>query len=309
MDLSPKWRYKVQRLRSSLREVLGKKEGAYDTAHRMCPNCRALVERGASTCSFCGVSLRSPRSRSTNSTPGRVMGIIPIPTTATAAICAVDIAIYAIMWYMTQNLASANMTSAPSLGGIDGSVVIRLGAKCPLIFFAGQWWRLVTANFLHLGLLHIFFNLWCLIDLGPMVESLFTTPKFIVMYLVTGVCGFLLSLWYSPYGVSAGASAAILGLIGILIGASFHHGSLGKDLRSQLWKWLIYIFIFGLFFSIDNAAHVGGLLSGIAFGYLMPEGEPMTRAAESLWNSLAVLSVLIIAGSFAMMALNLAHAR
>ncbi|MGH9432131.1 MAG: rhomboid family intramembrane serine protease, partial [Terriglobia bacterium] len=114
---------------------------------------------------------------------------------------------------------------------------------------------------------------------------------------------------YSPFGVSAGASAAILGLIGIMIGASFHHGSLGKDIRSQLWKWLIYIFIFGLFFAIDNAAHVGGLLSGIAFGYLVKEGEPLTRTSESVWNTLAVLSVLLIAGSFALMALNLAQAR
>jgi rhomboid protease GluP len=308
MDLPPKWWFKVQRLRQSLLGAWGKKEESFDAPHRMCPNCRALVERGASSCPFCGASLRAPRSRRTSSTPGRVMGVIPIPTTATAAICAINIAIYAVMWYMTQNIASANLTSAPGLGGIDGNVIIRMGAKCPLIF-AGQWWRLVTANFLHLGLLHIGFNLVCLIDLGPMVESLFTTPKFIVMYLVTGVCGFLLSLWYSPFGVSAGASAAILGLIGIMIGVSFHHGSLGKDLRSQLWKWLIYIFIFGLFFSIDNAAHVGGLLSGLALGYLVTEGEPLSRASESLWNSLAVVSVLIIAGSFALMALNLAHAR
>jgi rhomboid protease GluP len=308
MDFSPKWWFKMQRWKASLREALGKKEEAVESSHRMCPNCRALVERGASTCPFCSVSLRSPRPRSRASAPGRVMGVIPIPTTATATICAVNVALYAVMWYMTQNVAAANLTAAPGLGGIDGNVVIRMGAKCPLIF-AGQWWRLVTANFLHLGLLHIFFNLWCLVDIGPMVESLFTTPKFIVMYLATGVCGFLLSLWYSPFTVSAGASAAILGLIGILIGASFHHGSLGKDLRSQLWRWLIYIFIFGLFFSIDNAAHVGGLLSGIALGYLVPQGEPQTQASESLWNTLAVLSVLVIAGSFAMVALNLAHAR
>jgi membrane associated rhomboid family serine protease len=308
MDLNPKWWFKLQRWKSSLQQALGKKEESYDPTHRMCPNCRALIERGASTCPFCGVHLRSPRARGSTSTPGRVMGVIPVPTTATAALCAVNVLIYAVMWYMTQNIASANMTSAPGLGGIDGSVLIRMGAKCPLIF-AGQWWRLVTANFLHLGLLHIFFNMWCLVDIGPMVESLFGTPKFMVLYLVTGVCGFLLSLWYSPFVVSAGASAAILGLIGIMIGASFHHGTMGKDLRSQLWKWLIYIFIFGLFFAIDNAAHIGGLISGLALGYFVEEGEPLTQAAETLWNTLAVLSVLIIAGSFALMALNMTHPR
>ena len=105
--------------------------------------------------------------------------------------------------------------------------------------------------------------------------------------------------------MSVGASGAVLGLIGILIGASFHHGHLGKAYRGMLWRWLIYIFIFGLFFAVDNAAHIGGLLCGLAFGYLVSEGEPTTREGERLWNALAVLSVIIIAGSFALMALQL----
>jgi hypothetical protein len=68
---------------------------------------------------------------------------------------------------------------------------------------------------------------------------------------------------------------------------------------------LIYIAIFGIFFQADNAAHFGGLASGLALGYFIPEGEPTTRPGENLWNTLAVLSVLIIAGSFVMMTLLL----
>ena len=104
--------------------------------------------------------------------------------------------------------------------------------------------------------------------------------------------------------MSVGASGSILGMIGVLIGASFHHGQLGKDYRSQLWRWVIYILIFGLFFA-DNAAHIGGLVTGILLGYLVSEGEAETRAAQNLWNILAVLCVVIIAGSFALMALQL----
>jgi rhomboid protease GluP len=159
--------------------------------------------------------------------------------------------------------------------------------------------------FLHAGLLHIGMNMWCMVDLGPQVESLFSTTKFTVLYLVTGVAGFVLSLWWSPMGMSVGASGAIMGMIGILIGASFHHGHLGKEYRSQLWKWVIYIAVFGIFFNIDNAAHLGGLASGLALGYFIPEGEPTTRPSENLWNTLAVLSVLIIAGSFALMTMQL----
>jgi len=75
----------------------------------------------------------------------------------------------------------------------------------------------------------------------------------------------------------------------------------------MLWRWVIYIFIFGLlpFFAVDNAAHLGGLVSGLVLGYLVPEGEPVTRSSENWWNALALLAVFLMAGSFALMALQL----
>jgi membrane associated rhomboid family serine protease len=270
----------------------------------MCPHCRALIDRDASVCPLCGERTGPLRAQGGSGTPGRVLGVIPVPTTASAVIVVANLALYAIEWYMTQNSARAQLYGAPAMGGIDGEVVLRLGAKAPYIF-EGQWWRLVTAMFLHLGLFHIGMNMWCLVDLGPEVESLFSTTKFTVLYLATGVFGFLVSLWWSPYGVSAGASGAIMGLIGILIGASFHHGHLGKEYRGQLWRWVIYIAIFGILFPVDNAAHFGGLLSGLLLGYLIPEGEPATRPSENLWNGLAVLAVLIVGGSFGLMAMQL----
>ena len=304
MELPPKFWFQLERLKKALRSTFGESKQNYDTSHRMCPNCRALVERGASVCPFCGEKLRSPRARSSPGAPGRILGVIPIPSTATSAVVAVTIALYGISWYMTATSASAQFNGAPAMGGISGDVLLRLGAKSPDIL-VGQLWRLVTAIFLHAGLFHIGMNLWCLFDLGPEVESLFSTAKFVVFYLVTGVVGFVLSLWWRPLGTSVGASGAICGLIGILIGASFHHGHLGKAYRSQLWRWVIYIAIFGIFLPIDNAAHFGGLIAGILLGYVVPEGEADTQASQNLWNILALLSVVIIAGSFALMALQL----
>ncbi len=299
MELPPKFWFQLERLKKALRSAFGSPEQKYDTSHRMCPNCRALIERNASVCPFCGEKLRSPRARSSSGTPGRIMGIIPIPSTATSAIVAVTIALYGISWYMT-----ATSGAMQAMGGISGEVLWRLGAKSPAIR-EGQWWRLVTAIFLHAGLFHIGMNLWCLFDLGPEVESLFSTAKFVVFYLVTGVLGFVLSLWWRPMGMSIGASGSICGLIGILIGASFHHGHLGKAYRGQLWRWIIYIAIFGIFLPVDNAAHFGGLIAGIVLGYVVPEGEEETQASQNLWNVLALLSVVIIAGSFTLMALQL----
>jgi rhomboid protease GluP len=304
MGLPPRLRFRLEKLKSTVRAAFASKEPSFDTSHRMCPACRALIDRKASRCPFCGVSLKTSRARE-GAAPGRVMGgLIPVPSTATSALVAANIALYGVAWYLTQEVSSAAQP-APSLGGIDPTVLVRLGGKFGPFIYAGQWWRLVTAVFLHAGLIHIGFNLWCLFDLGPAVESLFTTQKFIFIYLVTGFFGFVLSLWWSP-GLSIGASGAILGLIGVLIGASFHHGHMGKEYRGQLWRWVIYIAIFGLLgMGVDNAAHIGGLVSGIALGYLIPEGEPDTRSSEYLWNTLAVLSVIIIAGSFALMALQL----
>ena len=310
MLLPRKLWFQWQRLKSAIASSWGAQGSSGGSTVRMCPHCRALIDRDAKICPLCGESAGPVRARgSRSSTPGRVLGVIPVPTTATSAFVAVNVALYAISWYMTQSTAAAESTGGLfSMGGIDARVLLRLGAKAPYILIAGQWWRLVTAMFLHAGLLHIGMNMWCLVDLGPEVESLFSTTKFVVLYLVTGVFGFLVSLWWAPMGMSIGASGAVMGLIGILIGASFHHGQLGKDYRSQLWRWVMYIAIFGIFFAVDNAAHIGGLLSGLVLGYLVPEGEPATRPSENLWNSLAVISVLVIAGSFALMALQLGGA-
>jgi membrane associated rhomboid family serine protease len=305
MLLPPKLWFKLERLKIWWRSSLGSKNQSYDTSHRMCPECRALISRGAKACPHCGAKTGPLRARgSANADPGRIMGIIPAPTSVTSVLVAANIVMFAVEWYLTQKAGGPGGATG-LFGGIRGDVMLRLGGKFGPLIYAGQWWRLVTAMFLHAGLLHIGFNLWCLFDLGPEVESLFSAPKYIVLYLATGAIGFMVSLWLNPLVLSIGASGAILGLIGVLIGASFHHGHLGKEYRSQLWRWVIYIFIFGLFFNIDNAAHLGGLVSGFMLGYLVPEGQPETRPSESLWNSLALLSIVVIAGSFALMALQI----
>ncbi len=306
MRLPPKVWFRIDKLKRAWNDMFHREEPSGAAGLRMCPNCRGLIDRSASVCPLCDTPLKRAKERQVASE--RVLGIIPIPSTVTSILVAANIALYGVTWYMTQQAAAAAMRDAPSWGGIDGRVLVELGAKYgPLIILRGEWWRLITANFLHAGLLHIGFNLWCLVDVGPEAESLFSTSKFFVLYLVTGIFGYIVSLFWSPMGISIGASASILGLIGILIGASFHHGTLGKAYRSQLWKWVIYIFIFGLLpgFAIDNAAHLGGLVSGLALGYLVPEGEPETRTTETLWNALAILCVLAVAGSFVLMALEL----
>jgi rhomboid protease GluP len=296
--------------------MFGSRESSPASAFKMCPSCRALIERGASVCPMCGAAARPARRRgSGDGASNKILGVIPIPGTATALLITVNIAMFGISWYLSQVAASNVAGSSPGFGSIDIEVLVRLGAKVGNPYgspgmYHDEWWRLVTAMFLHAGLFHIGMNLWCLVDLGPTAEALFTKTKFIVLYLVTGVAGFLMSLWWSR-GISIGASAPVLGLIGVLIGASFHHGGLGKMYRAQLWRWVIYIGVLGIlgpylgFGGVDNAAHLGGLASGFLLGYFVPQGEPETRQSEIIWDGLSILSVLIIAGSFALMAMQL----
>jgi rhomboid protease GluP len=298
MSLRSKFWFKWQRARASLDDALDSFRKKEASGQRMCPNCRALIGRDVSPCPLCGESIRSPRSQA------RIAGgLLPVPSTASSAIVAATIALYAFSLYLTQK--SADPSEIGGLGQIDGRVLFRLGAKFGPLIWAGEWWRLVTPIFLHAGLLHIGMNLWCLFDLGPRVESMFSTSKFIVFYLLTGVIGFAFSLIWSPYGSSIGASGSVLGLIGVLLGATFHQGTLGREYRSQLWRWLILIAVLGAFSATDNAAHLGGLVSGAALGYLVPEGEPETRATENAWNILAMICIMIIAASFALMALQM----
>jgi rhomboid protease GluP len=301
MSLRSRFWFKWQRLRASIDETLAPLRKREGSGTRMCPNCRALIDRDVSPCPLCGEAIRSPRSQA------RLMGgILPVPSTASSVIVGATIAMYAFSLYLTQK--SADPSQLGSFGDIDGRVLIRLGAKFGPLILAGELWRLVTPIFLHAGLLHIGMNLWCLFDLGPRVEAMFSTTKFIVFYLFTGVTGFIFSMVWRPYGTSIGASGAVLGLIGVLLGATYHQGTIGKEYRSQLWRWLLLIGVLGMFSATDNAAHIGGLVSGVAMGYFVPEGEPQSRATENAWNVLAMICVMIIAASFALMALQMDRA-
>jgi hypothetical protein len=126
------------------------------------------------------------------------------------------------------------------------------------------------------------------------------------LWLISILIGlFFFSLYWGPYfRMLLGGLGLILGVI-VLIRASFHHSHLGKEYRVRLWLWVFFILLLGFFFGGDNAAHIGGLGAGVLLGYLVPEGEAATRASQNLWNLLAVLSMVIIAGSFVLMALQL----
>ncbi|HEY3974890.1 MAG TPA: rhomboid family intramembrane serine protease [Candidatus Sulfotelmatobacter sp.] len=210
---------------------------------------------------------------------------------------------------LTQIILGANVmvfiamviASGPSLD-FTGQVMVHFGANFGPYTLSGQWWRLVTYMFLHGGIFHIAINMWCLWDLGALCESLYGRWTYAALYLITGVAAGLTSLAWNTGVMSVGASGAIFGLAGALI-ASFSLGEFslsGIDMKGTL-RSLLFFCAFSLFFGrvvdgIDNAAHIGGLVSGLIFGTLIAraapaQDKPLQRAGVLLFM------VLLVGGS------------
>jgi rhomboid protease GluP len=185
------------------------------------------------------------------------------------------------------------------IGGVSSPVLQRLGASMPFAFDLAQPWRFVTACFLHANLMHIGFNMWVLIDLGPVLEELYGSPRFLFIYIATGIGGYILSGFFGHFSI--GASGALVGLIGVLLAITFRRGGAGmQQLRSYVYRWIIYLVLWGFFFpGIDNMAHLGGGITGLILGRLMLDREPRTpverkRAYALGWGTAAVVLISFV---------------
>lgn len=149
---------------------------------------------------------------------------------------------------------------------------ITLGANYGPLVLDGQWWRLLSSLFLHWSLMHLLFNMVSLLFLGRIIEPLIGHATFLTVYLITGICSGLASLYFNQNVVSAGASGAVFGLFGIFVSLLMSN-LVRKDVRIQWLKSIGAILAInlamGLFLPVDNAAHMGGLVSGVVIGLLL----------------------------------------
>ena len=170
-------------------------------------------------------------------------------------------------------------------------------------------WRLVMPTFLHGSLMHIGFNMWVLMDIGPQIEELYGSARYFFIYVVTGMGGYILSGLLGGH-VSIGGSAALLGLIGLLLALTTGRRSASMQmLRSQLIKWLIYIAIMGFIMSgIDNFAHLGGFISGFVLGKLMADRAPVSQQERTRADLLGWTTAIIVIASLGIVAYGLFQA-
>ncbi len=215
--------------------------------------------------------------------PSRKQGLaLPShPVVLTRALLLINLLLFVI----TSLLSRGGFMEAV-LGGADGLTLIALGAKENSLILRGEYWRLLTPIFLHIGIVHLLFNSYALNLFGREVEGLFGSWRFAVVYFLSGIAGSLLSFAFSP-NTSAGASGAIFGVIGAM--AAFlirNRETLGAQGRQHLQS-LAFMIGINLFLGvslpgIDNYGHIGGLVAGFVLGFLVSP----TYAVESDYENL-----------------------
>ena len=240
----------------------------------MCPNCRAFITIDDRVCPYCQVQL-GPRAVDLRPS-GFAAGFIPHANRTSIIILAIN-----VLFYLGQVLSHQTLTNA----AIEFS---------PLVF-SGQWWRLITAGFLHGGLLHIAMNSYSLWILVTETEHFFGTSRLLVSYVVSTITGFALAAVASPHNPVLGASCAAFGLIGtmITIGLRNRADPLSQAVRSQYGTWLIYGIVLSFVGGVSLSGHIGGFLGGLAVGFIAGLPGLPGSPREAFWKFAAVFCVLI----------------
>lgn len=297
MALPYQWQLRKERLKHMFGGMFGRGE----RRPQLCPACGALVGISATRCHQCGANLRFGLAAWSKGLSEFFGGHAPVTT----AILILNVILFAATLLGT--LKSGNGGGLSILWGMDSDTLFRLGASFGRAdFFDHQWFRLVTAMFLHGGLIHIGFNMMVLLDLGPIVEEVYGSARYFFFYIVMGIFSFVVSAVMGHFAL--GASGAILGLIGLLIAITTKRGGAQmRELRGRLISWVVTIFLIGFAFSglrTDNAAHFGGLAAGYVLGKLFADRQPQPGSERTQAYLLGWLAGGILIVSFVLMFLH-----
>jgi membrane associated rhomboid family serine protease len=290
----------------------------------LCRNCGAIVGAGESACGVCG-ALTTPQqsSSSVQNVPDRetlrfARAILNRSYKFTIIILIANIFVFLLMWQ------SSGMQNGVLWSEFPEQVLVAYGAKLNALINAPhyQWWRFVTPMFVHVNLIHLLVNMYSLWILGPYVEKLYGSTKFVVFWVLTGIAGVVASyltvrpalagsglarfIFKAGDPPSAGASGALFGLVGVLFvfGIKFRH-ELPEGFKRAFGTGLIPVIMINLFIGflgrsfIDNAAHLGGMLSGAALALLVQYRRPGdSHGSAVVWRVLQVAALLLVAVSF-----------
>jgi rhomboid protease GluP len=289
----------------------------------MCRSCGSIVGAGQKQCAVCGTSVTSSASATkSRPVPDRetlrfARAVLGRPYKFTIILLVSNVFIYLLM------LQASGMTFSV-LGVFPPQVLVPFGAKLNfLIRTEHQWWRFVTPMFLHVNILHLMVNMYSLWIVGPYVEKLYGSAKFVVFWAFTGIAAVAASYFtvvgpdtrLAPLGrflfkvedaPSAGASGALFGLVGVLFvfGIKFRH-ELPEGFKRAFGTGLIPMIMLNLFIGylgrgfIDNAAHLGGLASGAMLALVVDYRRPGEKSGIAItWRILQIAAIALVAVSF-----------
>jgi rhomboid protease GluP len=299
LALPYRWQWRVEKWKNAMRGFFG---GEQQPRPKICPACGALVGISATRCHECGASLRFSLAALSKKFSG-LFGEQETPVTS--AMLVANFLMFGVTWVLTAQAREAG--GLRTLFGMSGAASYQLGASLPFLFLLQehQWWRLVTAMFLHGGLIHIGFNMMNLMQFGPALEELYGSARYLFLYVVTGALGFLASALMGHFSV--GASGALLGLIGAMLAVtSKRGGSFMRELRSRLITSVAILFMIGFWggLGIDNSAHIGGFAVGFVIGKIYDDRQPMNAREKQKAYALGWVAGLLIVASFVLMLIH-----
>jgi membrane associated rhomboid family serine protease len=285
----------------------------------MCRSCGAIVGAGETQCGVCGASTQ-PTAHAGPRSPDRetirfARAVLNRPYKFTIAFFVANLFVFLLMW------ESSGLTFSALQHPFSEAVLVAYGAKLNYLIDApnNQWWRFITPMFVHIDILHLVMNMFSLLILGPFVEKLYGSAKFVVFYVLTGIAGVVGSylalrpslargllgsfIFKSIDGPSAGASGALFGLVGVLFvfGIKYRR-ELPEGFRRVFGTGLLPIIFINLFIGflgrsfISNAAHLGGLFAGALLALFIDYRRPGVRVSvTTAWRALQVVCLIAIA--------------
>jgi membrane associated rhomboid family serine protease len=272
--------------------------GSNERRFRMCQKCGLLTPTQSPACVECGY--RSFEAIQAEKESRFLKEFLAHPTPFTYIIFGINTLVFLLMIFCG---GTANIETLRAFGAKENSLILK-----------GEHWRFITPIFVHIGLIHMAFNSYALISLGPIVEKLYGSARFVVIYMFAGVVGVIGSFYWSTMmgrpGLAAGASGAIFGLFGALgIFGLKYRKDLPETFRKAFGGRILMTIVINLYIGfalpgIDNAAHVSGLLSGALAALVIPYQPVRARRRRSIWTIIQIFFLGLIIYSFVQIRLH-----
>jgi rhomboid protease GluP len=263
----------------------------------MCPNCRAFITINDRVCPYCDAAL-GPRAVDTRA-QAFAASFLPRANLTSIIVLAINFVFFIV------ELALSHRFDNPDRD---------LGVAFAPYIAHGQWWRLISAGFLHGSWIHLLMNSWSLFILVTEVEQFYGTSRFIAAYVFSTITGFFCACIFTPHSPVLGASCAAFGLMGVMLamGVGQRADPLTQAVRQHYGQWIVFGLVMSLGGGISMAGHIGGLIGGFIIGFIAGRPGLPGSFRESFWKCVAAFAVSLVLLSwyfdFAYISRILAHA-